>query len=180
MHLCSSKNQRKDSGNYSLTKSETDKRFIVNKQFKDKKKTFRSKPQPKTSRKATRHINTDLSEQGNRFNNTEVYQQWPVKSSIFLEQNARSKWQKKHFFFVEQKWVKEEKAIVSPDREHTPTNPQQKNKQAKTKMACSTTHMNHKLQITMHVSPSGTIPISTWMVDSSCWSCNVVWFATRL
>jgi hypothetical protein len=64
--------------------------------------------------------------------------------------------------------VKEEKAIVSPDREHTPTNPQQKNKQAKTKMACSTTHMNHKLQITMHVSPSGTIPISTWMVDSSC------------
>jgi len=75
MQLCSSKNQRKESGNYSLTKPETDRRFTVNKQFKDKKKTFRSKPQPKTSRKATRHINTDLSEQGNRFNNTEVYQQ---------------------------------------------------------------------------------------------------------
>jgi hypothetical protein len=137
MQLCSSKNQRKDSGSYSLTKPKTDRRFTVDKQFKDKKKNFRSKSQPKTSRKATLHINTDLSEQGNRFNNTEIYQHWPVKSSIFPEQNAISKWQTKHFFFVEQKWAKEVKAIVSPDREHTPTDPQQKNKQAKTKTEAS-------------------------------------------
>jgi hypothetical protein len=38
MQLCSSKNQRKDSGNYSLTKPETDRKFNVDKQFKDKKK----------------------------------------------------------------------------------------------------------------------------------------------
>jgi hypothetical protein len=38
MQLCSSKNQRKNSGNYSLTKPERDMRFTVNKQFKDKRK----------------------------------------------------------------------------------------------------------------------------------------------